>query len=210
MIKYLCDCVHDCNNSDLPAVSFAECVDGMVSEESEISEIFISIESPVGTTKYKPADWSNKASWDAVISNSGAGVRRLNVIGNLEEPTSTTILYSGRRRKAGTKVFTLNAAIDDMSILNYDFGRRLQCGASVVIWYLTIGGYLYGGPDGFSVDVTKSGELLLSGENAFAVWNTQYQWESECSPPKIRSPWVSDGVGSGLTVFGNEFSTEFL
>ena len=36
-----------------------------------------------------------------------------------------------------------------MSQANYDFIRSLSCGQDVVIWFATIGGYMYGGDKGF-------------------------------------------------------------
>ncbi len=191
-VKYACiACPADCTNSDLPAVDFSNCVDSMVSEESEITDIFMTIpdDANPGDPLAKPTDWTTKAAWDLIIASSGlAKVRQLTVIGDLAEPEGTVRTVSKRRRILGEHTFTLNFDIDDISLANYDFMRRLQCGASVVIWYATAGGFLYGGPNGFQVDITKAGQILERGDGNYAVLRFQVQWKAKCSPPRIENP----------------------
>lgn len=185
-------CPTDCTTADLPAIAMADCVDAMITEESEIQEIFMTINDGAGAPKAKPTSWTSKSDWLAVIADTGNDkVRKLNVIGDKPLADATTRTLSKRRKKAGTKTQTINFDIDDISPANYDFMRQLQCGATVVIWYSTVGGYLYGGPNGFEVSVANIGEVLDRGENNYAVIRGILSWENQFSPPRIANPMAA-------------------
>lgn len=115
MNQYLCpECPTDCTVYDLPPVSFAECVDAVTSEESEITDIFIS-------TSTRPSDWSSESSWTSVLSDSGVGVRRLLVIGDTPEPEITALEMSKRRERITSVKRYVNADVDDVNVTNYNF-----------------------------------------------------------------------------------------
>lgn len=178
-------CPDDCTNAAPPAVDFQECVDSVTSEESEIVHIYMTIENgTTGVPLHKPTDWTSKAAWATAVTNSGSGIRKLTVIGDQPEPTQSSRTVSKRRKKLNDSVFVMNADIDDMSNLNYEFIRSLQCGGTKCIWYETIGGYIYGGPNGWTADVTKAAPKLDRGENNFAVGALQFEWKAKWSPPR--------------------------
>lgn len=191
-VTYTCvACPADCENSDLPSVSFAECVDSLESELSEIQEIFLSIED--GTTGLPlagPSDWTDLAAWQAVIADTGAAkVRRLIVIGDKPESESTTRTVSKGRKVPGKRTHTINADVDDVNNTNYDFMRRLQCGSTVNMWYATAS-KIYGGANGFTANVTKANPILERGAESYSLFRFQFQWDNACDPPRADNPFA--------------------
>lgn len=180
-------CPENCASTDLPAVAFNDCVDSMVIEESEIEEIYCTVPED-GAPLAKPTDWTTKAAWDAVVADTGTGkIRRLTVIADKPESESTVRVVSKGRKQQGPRTHTINFDIDDATQANYEFIRRLQCGSSLVIWYATKD-FLYGGPDGFEVNVTKAGQILARGADSIALLAGQLQWTRKWDPPRIPNP----------------------
>lgn len=178
-------CATDCANSEPGAVDFQECVDSVLSEESEIVHIYMTVEDgSTGLPLHKPTNWLSKAAWASAVVQSGTGIRKLTVIGDMPEPTQSSRAVSKRRKKLNDSVFLINADVDDISDLNYEFARGLQCGGTKCIWFETIGGYVYGGPNGWTVDITKAAPKLDRGENNFAVIALQFEWKAKWSPPR--------------------------
>lgn len=167
-----------------PCVQFVtnDCVDAVELLESEICTIVYSCPDPDDPSKplYKPNDWTNTADIEAAIV---AGAVKINVIGDLAEPTQETITISKGRQKVGKKTFVLNADIDEASIVNYDEMRKLECGATLFIWYGTLGGWFFGGENGVRVDVTRANMPLTRGENQYKRILLGVTWDSTCHPP---------------------------
>lgn len=184
----------DCAQCELtlPAINFADCTESVKDEESEICNVFLSLPDPNNPTEplQSPGDWSSAASWDGVLGNSGNSIRDLIGIGDLPLPETSTRIISKRRRKTGLKKYTMNFDIDDMTDENYEFVRALGCGKDVVIWFATIGGYLYGGAKGFQATVTVADPQLDRGENVYAKLVLQFQWDAQSAPPRIINPMV--------------------
>jgi len=176
----------------MPVVSFADCVDAVTEEESEISEVFMTVPVDDGngniTAQGGPSDWTSASAWAAAISNSGNGqVRHLVVVADKGAGDQTSRTLSRGRIKYGTKTHTMNITIDDVTDENYNLIRNLECGVDVVIWYQTSGGYLYGGSTG--VKATATADWILDrGADSFAVGTITLTWKAKCNPPRMVSP----------------------
>jgi hypothetical protein len=182
-------CPESCSSADLPAVDFNECTDAVESEESEITDVFLSVEDDAGTDpKYFPSDWTDADAWTAAIAQSGNGIRHLTVIGDKPLPENASRTISKGRIIFGRAKHQINFDIDDVTAANYELMRRGQCGGRWVIWYATAGGKLYGGPKGFSANVALAGEVLERGEGNFAVLRFNLTWKAKNSPPRINNP----------------------
>lgn len=182
-------CPTDCGVGTLPSVDFANCVDSVVEEESEICDIYASNIDADGNATNPPANWEDATTWADVLSqDTDGGVRHLVGIGDLPEPTQETRTISKRRKKVGTKTFTLNFDIDDLSDRNREFVRSLECGYSLAIWYTTIGGFMHGGPKGVRVTVSKANLPLQRGENSYAKGLLSFEWDATCHPMRIVNP----------------------
>jgi hypothetical protein len=202
MAQYACpQCPEDCSNADLPNVDFSDCTDSVVDEESEITDIFLS-------TGAKPEDWTSTASWNAILGQSGSNnIRRLTGIGDEPIPEPLSRAISGGRTISENYKHTINFWVDDLSDANYSFMQRLQCGGSFRMWYQTIGGFLYGGPNGIQVNVSSAAEVLERGENSFATLQYVFKWTAGCNPDRIETPIDQDFVMT--SIFEDQFEEQF-
>lgn len=191
LADYECPTCQECDALEMPAVSFGNCAPQQ--NESEINAIFITIDDPnnPGEALGGPTDWEQASDWTTALHQSTAGkVRKLTVIGDLAEAEQEIRIVSNRRRVMGTKVFTLNATIDDASDENYEFMRSLECGFEVRIWYGTVGGKLYGDQNAVPCSVIKANAPLDRGQNTFERFEFAFQWEAHCHPPRIDNPML--------------------
>jgi hypothetical protein len=186
---HVCPACAECTSLEMPTFVFNECAPQQ--NESEICAIYITIEDPLnpGEALGGPTDWTQTADWATAIHNTTADkVRKLTVIGDLPEPEQEIRIVSKRRRVFGTKVFNLNATVDDVTDENYEAMQALECGYVVRIWYETIGGYLYGGAQGVRASIVKANAPLDRGQNTFERIEYGFLFEASCHPPRIETP----------------------
>lgn len=181
-------CPEDCGQFTLPAVDFSDCAEGVEIEESEICAIYMTTPDAnnPGEPIAKPSDWTSMAAWESVIA--GGSVKELFGIGDMPESSANVVTISKQRKKKLPSGRTINFDIDDMSQANYDFIRSLSCGQDVVIWFATIGGYMYGGDKGFQVTVTTADPVLGRGEGTFAIGKLVLEWKQLSPPPRTLNP----------------------
>jgi len=189
---YTCpSCPEDCDSFVMPSVNFADCVDSVTEEESEISELFL--DTPVDdgsgniTAANGPGDWTSASSWASAIQQSGSGVRHLIGIGDKGPGEQSERTISRGRTKYGSKTFTVNFSIDDVTTENYELIRSLECGIDVIFWYQTKGGYLYGGTEGIK-GTAKADWDLQRGDGTYANGVITITWKAGCNPQRIVSP----------------------
>lgn len=202
MAQYACDqCPENCASADLPNVLFNDCPEAVISEESEITDLFLSTETV-------PSDWTNTSAWNAVLGQSAPNkIRRLTGIGDVPLPEAITRTISGGRIIKTSENYTINFDADDTTDANYAFMRRLQCGGTFKMWYQTLGKYLYGGPIGIEVNVSNAGEVLARGESGFNIFQFILTWTADCGPERIVSP--IDAVVEPSFIFEDEFEEVF-
>lgn len=187
-------CPTDCANLvNLPAVSFESCVEAMKLFESEICDLYITIPDANGDATVVPATWDEAGILAWHSANVGDAeldaVRRIVVIGDMNSEDPETGTFSKRRQKAvGLKQHILNATVDDMSDANREFMRTLECGATVVMWFATIGGNFFGGQDGILGDIYNVKLPLERGDGNYEYATFQFSWEAAAAPPRITSP----------------------
>ena len=189
-VKYTLEtCPANCASADFPAVNFSDCTDAFVSEESEITDIWLSPEDDAnaGEPKYKPTDWTSKSAWETATNQSGAGIKHLTVIGDKPLPETASRTVSKGRVIPGLGTHTVNFDIDDVTPENYTLMRRAQCGGRWVMWYATKR-FIYGGAKGFSANVVNAGEVLQRGDN-YTVLSFIMNWKAQQSPPRAANPY---------------------
>lgn len=180
---YTCpNCGGDCGSVCANFVT-NDCVDAVELLESEICTMLYSCVDPDDPTQplYKPADWKSTDDFKAAIA---AGLNKVNVIGDIPEPTQESVTISKRRKKNGKKNFTANIDIDEWTEENYEAMRQWECGATVFVWFQTVGGITTGGENGMRVDITKANSPLTRGENQYAKILLVMEWSSKCSEPR--------------------------
>lgn len=184
-------CPTDCSTVSLPSVDFPSCTEAIYEELSEICGIYMINESSVtpGDPAVVPADWTSLPAWETVLAQTGADkIRYLVGIGDLPEPEQTIRELSKKRKKLGNKTFQLLFDVDDINDTNREFIRQLECGATVFIWFETLGGALYGGPNGIKADVIRANLPLDRGPDSYARGVLQFEWESTCHPVRVDNP----------------------
>lgn len=180
---YTCpDCGGDCGTGICVEFVTNDCVDAFELCESELCTLFYSCADPDDPSLplYKPADWTSTADFQAAITQ---GLIKINIIGDIAEPTQDVVTISKGRQKVGNKSFVMNADIDEWSIANYEAMRRWECGATIFLWAQSLGGITIGGENGIRVDVTKANSPFLRGDNQYKKILLEMQWDSKCHPP---------------------------
>lgn len=201
-MQYSCPvCPTSCLNADFPAVDFNDCTDAFISEESEITDIYISS----GTV---PGDWTNSASWQAVLSQTASNkIRNLTGIGDLTLPEGQNRTVSKGRLINDSSRYRITFDVDDVTDLNYTMLRRMQCGGTFKIWFKTEGNYLYGGPTGIMADIENAGEVLQRGEESYSIFQIIFTWEASCSPDRIMNPIGTEIIPT--FIFETQFEPQF-
>lgn len=181
-------CPDSCGDVSLPAVDIQECVDSIEVELSEITDIYLVATDSSGDAVVVPTDWTSEADWTAVLDQSlDNKIRHLIVSGDKPATEDTEATFSKFRTKVTNRGHTVNADVDDVSDLNYEFMRTLQCGATVRMWFATYGGKLYGGATGIKADV-KANYALERGQESRALIQFVFTWDHLQDPPRIANP----------------------
>jgi hypothetical protein len=189
---YACPaCPEDCSDFVVPDIVSEDCLDSIVSELSEIKQLYIASIDPADRTKplNGPTDWTSSAAWDAVISNTGTGVREIFGIGSIPAPESQSRTFHDNQSKVVNKQYELTFDIESIHPTNYEFLRKLQCGAKVRIWYMSRGDFMYGGLNGIPVQVFDATSPMDRGADAYKKLIFQFRWNALCDPERIPSPW---------------------
>ncbi len=204
VLQYACPtCATDCEVETLPVAENPECVNAVVLEESEICDLYISLEDPAnpGEALFKPADWTDPAAWATAIDNaSTSGIKHFSGIGDMPLPEKQEQTIFKKLIKVVGRNYTLNFDAQHMSRVNYEWGRAAQCGLSVRFWFATIGGMLYGGENGIAATI-DIGFPKERGAGAIATMQFLVRWTAKCDPPSIVNPMseteTEEGGGEG-------------
>lgn len=175
-------CPVDCTGSDNEFIT-NECTDAIELLESEIcTMIYTRAEDDDPEVPFvQPVNWEATADWEAAID--AGSMFKVNVIGDIPEPTDNLQTLSKRRTKFGKKDFTANIDIDEWTVANYNAMRNWECGATIFVWFQTVDGILIGGQTGIRVDITKANSPFLRGENNYLSILLGMAWKSNCHPP---------------------------
>lgn len=196
MVNYDCACLDlTCDTFALPAITFAACLTAFGQELSQICELLVSVEDDEnpGEPLYVPTDIASASAWLTAFTTTGAGIRRLIGIGSIPKPEREQREVSKGRVITGDGKYTLTFTIDEMNQSIYDFLRGLQCGATLVIWYVTKGGFLYGGEKGFSVQLIEADPIWDGDTNSYLRGELVVTWNRRCAPPRSEYPLSEAG-----------------
>ena len=184
-------CLDNCATGTviLPELNPApECISGDV-RFSQVCSVIIKPQAVA-----PPADWTSPADWAPLIDNTdttGAFAKRFILEGGLDEPEVTTRDLPKRQTKTISKLFTLTGDIVFLDDLWYEFHRYLECGDTQFdIWFETVGGWLFGGPNGLEVSSMDSTLILGSGRDDVELTRFVTTWEDNGSPDRTASPFA--------------------
>lgn len=174
-------CPTDCTTA-VPVVSFSECAPQVIL--GQINKVYL---ANVG---HPMVNWADPAEWAARIDNASTdpdAIRELTVIGEKPRPEANAVDISNGRKAYGNRNYTLNVTIDDNSDDNYNFARYTGCNGTYLMWYATIGGYLYGNNAGIKASFILD-EVNPVGPNDFATLQGEITWKSKLAPVRMLSP----------------------
>lgn len=133
------ECEEGCETV-LPEVSFDLCNPDV--HFGQISDVFITnIGNPL-TDETDPLEWAARLALD---QSNPAKIIQLQGIGDKPAAEANVIEISKGRKVSGNKNHTVNFRIDEVSDKNYEMMRKFECNKSVLAWYKTYEGKLYGG-----------------------------------------------------------------
>lgn len=185
-------CPEDCGDFVVPSIVSEDCLETVVDELSEITQIFIAAFDPTDKTKplNGPADWTNKADWDAAIDNTAVGkIRRLYGIGDIPEPEKTTRTFHDNKTKVTNRKYTLTFDVLSLHDINYEAMKTFQCGGTLRMWFMTRGNYLYGGQNGIPTNINDAESIFERGPDAYKKIVFKLEYNAKCAPERIPSPW---------------------
>lgn len=182
------NCPEGCE-AELPEVSFDLCNPDV--HFGQISDLFLTNVGYPLTDENDPTEWAARL---ALINTNPAKIVQLFGIGDKPAAEGSDIEISKGRKVSGPKNHTVNFTIDEVSDPNYNMMRTFECNKSVLVWYKTFEGKLYGGRYGvktsgasikFNHVIPQSASELetlvgtVSWKNKFHPCRTDYPLQDE-------------------------------
>lgn len=133
------ECPEGCE-AELPEVEFDLCNPDV--HFGQVSDVFITNIGYPLTDETDASEWSQRLS---LAQNNPAKIIQLQGIGDKPAAEENVIEISKGRKVSGNKNHTVNFRIDEVSDKNYEMMRKFECNKSVLAWYKTYEGKLYGG-----------------------------------------------------------------
>lgn len=187
-------CPTDCSSA-LPIVNFDKCNPQVAF--SEIRRIFLAKETATPFTDWRLApEWVTRISETDVVDDDT--IRPLSVIADKPAPASIVVEISNGRNYTVGKDHTINYTIDDISELNYEFMRNIECGGKYKMWYETEGGFMYGGNEGISVTLTGD-DILNRGRTEIETIAGAATWRNKFHPERTLSPIFDSDYSQPVT-----------
>jgi hypothetical protein len=139
-----------------------------------------------------PADWTLPADWAAVIDNAvndGTKIKKLIGVGRVESGEPTTRLMPAHKTIYGETTYTLTFRLKSPDQTLYDFLQKLEnCPSLPNFWFVTVGGYMFGAPEGIVSASMRPVFALAEGEDSYEEYDIIINWKSRTRPLRIASP----------------------
>lgn len=173
----LITCVKGCSNA-LPEVEFDICNPDF--HFGQISDLFIANLGHPLSDETNQQEWINRMS--ALGDPSGQSkILRLLVIGDKPAAEGAEIEASYGRTAYAPKVHTINFRIDEVSDKNYEFMRHHECNRTVLMWYKTKPGKLYGGATGIKASIQLN-HVIPESAGELEILTGVLKWRSKFHP----------------------------
>lgn len=212
-------CPNDCAGTvDFPAIAADQDCTSFTIEDSEICGVLIVQDGNA------PEDWTSVSSWETVINNSGttaADGKYLVGRGGIPVADKTTVELFKNKDRTTKRSYSLSLSVLNMSDLHYEFLRAAQCGdTSIRFWLETVGGYIFGGPNGISPSLVDADMPLSDARDEYERGVLLLNWDADGAADRS-GDWAGIGdttsggsqlntvFGFGSTAFGYGGSTAF-
>lgn len=179
--------------AELPVVEFDLCNPDV--HFGQVSSVFITNIGYPFTDITDPAEWATRLG---LLSSNPAKVIELIGIGDKPAAEANIIEISKGRKVSGNKNHTVNFKIDEVSDLNYEMMRTFECNKSVLAWYKTYEGKLYGGNNGVHAAGVSIQFSHVIPENAAELETLPgtITWKSKFHPCRNDYPLQDNGSES--------------
>jgi hypothetical protein len=183
-------CPTDCTG-DLPVVSFSDCAPQ--TSKSEINRLYMGkANTKAFTTWGSPTEWADRLSQSIVPPGDSEElpadlIRPITVSAEKPDASMTEIDISDGRKAISNVDHVINFEIDDVSQINYDWVRQLECGYVGRFWYSTMGGHLFGGNKGIKATI-KAKVVLAKGNDGLQKIVGTISWKSQFTEERVVSP----------------------
>lgn len=199
MINNFLTCLPDCNNNvQLPAIPVSQDCADYDQLNSQVSDVII-----VPYTAPDAFTWSAGVPTlvPANVDNSSAGnslAKRLVGEGSVSVPEKGEEVLPRNVRMITRRLYTLSFRVKNLSSTMYEFLRLLQCGwKGFRIYYLTIGGVMFGQEGGIRVSFVDVDFPLGGGRNDLQYADLTIQFEA-----------LHDPYRSAVTITDADFEPE--
>jgi hypothetical protein len=180
-------CSTSCTDA-LPEVEFDLCNPDV--HFGQISDVFITnIGNPL-IDETDPTEWTNRLG---LLQSNPAKIIQLYGIGSKPAAESNEIEISKGRKVTGNKNHTVNFKIDEVSDKNYEMMRKFECNKTVLMWYKTFEGKLYGGADGIQASI-KFNHVIPENASELETLEGSLTWKAKFHP--CRTDYPLQGSGS--------------
>lgn len=194
-------CPADCD--DELTLGPIEVVQDCTAYSQRYSQLCGLILMPDGATL--PADWTSAADWGDVIDNAITGNAKGRYLvgeGEIGEPEGVEAEYPKRKTRVSSRVYTLEFSVRNLSDVQYEFLRQLQCGwIDFTFWHETVGGRLFGGTTGIEPLGVNVSFLYSGGRDDKEEAVITLTFESDGDPDRADVDGIAEEVASSTTLY---------
>lgn len=162
-----------------------------------------------------PTDWTDTDDWAAVLDNAATGNgkgRYLVGEGEIEAPDGDLTEYPKRQVRVTSREYTVDLTVKNLSASQYAFLQQMQCGwKDFRFWVETVGGRLFGGPNGIDPKYIDVAFLYSGGRNDKEEALLTIVYESDGDPPRADVSGIAEAVagvisqGIGVMIIETDF-----
>jgi hypothetical protein len=167
---------------ELPEVEFDLCNPDV--HYGQISDIFITNVGNPLVDETSPSEWAARL---ALPNSNPSKILDLFVIGSKPAAEGTDVEISKGRTVTGNKNHTVNFRIDEVSDKNYNMMRQFECGKTVLGWYKTYEGKLYGGNKGIVMSIKMNHAIPENASELETIEGT-LTWKAKHHPCRTDYP----------------------
>lgn len=180
-------CSTSCTDA-LPEVEFDLCNPDV--HFGQISDVFITNIGYPLTDETSPSELTARL---ALAQSDPSKIINLFGIGSKPAAEGTDIEISKGRTVSGNKNHTVNFRIDEVSDKNYEMMRKFECNKTVLMWYKTYEGKLYGGASGIQASI-RFNHVIPENASELETLEGTITWKAKFHP--CRTDYPLQGSGS--------------
>lgn len=162
--------------------------------ESQVCDIIIKPDAAL----VNPFTWADADPWECVVdleqivnsSIDNTFSKKFSGIGGIAEPEEIIEVYPKKKTKVTGRIYTLVYDVLNLTQDQYNTLRQYQCGwTSFRFWYVSLGGWIYGGANGIEPISAKTTFPKDAADNAKDKCILTIVWQADGDPDRNYSPF---------------------